>query len=152
MAIVTAGSKIKATVEHITEEKTGQYGAYKSVLFKRSDLQGDEAKVWRAMKPEEVEQLSKGQQVYLIPTERKGKSTWDIEIRGGAPSASPVTTNQTGLTPEQKKAIATYVTEQSKLFGFCLQQARTEMPDLSEESHRAIATTLFITVQKKFGV
>lgn len=68
-----------------------------------------------------------------------------------APAPQPQTTAP-AMTADQKRAIAQYIQEQSKLFGYCYQQAQAELPDLSEESHRAIATTLYIQASRKFNL
>lgn len=157
MVIRTAAQKTLATVEYITATKDGDYGPYRSVLFKRSDLQGDAAKVWRSLKPHEAEQFTKGQQVHLIPTERKGKQTWDIELLSptAAKSSAPPATSpaaSTTLAPEQKKAIAAYVEGQADLLAFCWQVAREKLPNKSEESHRCAASSLYIAAARKFDL
>jgi hypothetical protein len=58
--------------------------------------------------------------------------------------------DQSLLNPSQKREIANYVTEMAKLYGFCLTQAETLGVD--GEDRRAIATTLFISAQKKFAL
>jgi len=75
-----ASQKVSAKVEFITGLKTGEFGEYRSVLFPRDDSEGEAAKVWRSFQLYEVSVFSKGQQVYLIPAERKGKTTWDVEL------------------------------------------------------------------------
>lgn len=57
---------------------------------------------------------------------------------------------QSLLSPNQKKEIANYVTEMAKLYGFCLTQA--DSLGVDGEDRRAIATTLFISAQKKFSL
>lgn len=56
-----------------------------------------------------------------------------------------------GLAPDTKRAIADYVTEQAKLFGFCVSQAST-IPGLQAEDIRPVATTLYLGTVKKFGL
>jgi hypothetical protein len=57
---------------------------------------------------------------------------------------------QSFLNPSQKREIANYVSEMAKLYGFCLQQA--DGLGVDGEDRRAIATTLFISAQKKFAL
>ncbi len=59
-------------------------------------------------------------------------------------------TDQSTLNPSQKREIANYVSEMAKLYGFCLTQAETL--GVEGEDKRAIATTLFISAQKKFSL
>jgi hypothetical protein len=57
---------------------------------------------------------------------------------------------QSTLNPNQKREIAQYIQDMAKLYGFCLNQAETLGVD--GEDRRAIATTLFISAQKKFAL
>jgi hypothetical protein len=54
------------------------------------------------------------------------------------------------LSPNQKKEIAQYIQDMAKLYGFCLNQAETL--GVEGEDKRAVATTLFISAQKKFAL
>jgi len=65
-------------------------------------------------------------------------------------SEKPSESDQSLLSPNQKKEIAQYIQEMAKLYGFCLQQA--ESLGAIDEDRRAIATTLFISAQKKFSL
>lgn len=57
---------------------------------------------------------------------------------------------QSFLSPDKKREIANYVSEMAKLYGFCLTQA--DSLGVEGEDRRAIATTLFISAQKKFAL
>jgi len=58
--------------------------------------------------------------------------------------------DQSTLNPNQKRKIAQYIQDMAKLYGFCLTQA--ESLGVEGEDRRAIATTLFISAQKKFSL
>jgi hypothetical protein len=58
--------------------------------------------------------------------------------------------DQSTLNPNQKREIAQYIQDMAKLYGFCLTQAETL--GVEGEDRRAIATTLFISAQKKFSL
>ena len=58
--------------------------------------------------------------------------------------------DQSTLNPSQKREIAQYIQDMAKLYGFCLQQA--DCLGVIGEDRRAIATTLFISAQKKFSL
>ena len=58
--------------------------------------------------------------------------------------------DQSSLSPNQKKEIAQYIQEMAKLYGFCLQQA--DGLGVEGEDRRAIATTLYLSAQKKFAL
>ena len=59
--------------------------------------------------------------------------------------------NESELSPNQKREIANYVTEMAKLYKFCLDQVESTI-GVDDEDRRAIATTLFISAQKKFSL
>ena len=58
--------------------------------------------------------------------------------------------DQSLLNPSQKREIANYIQEMAKLYGFCLQQA--DGLGVDGEDRRAIATTLYLSAQKKFAL
>jgi hypothetical protein len=58
--------------------------------------------------------------------------------------------DQSTLNPNQKREIAQYIQDMAKLYGFCLTQAETLGVD--GEDRRAIATTLYLSAQKKFAL
>ena len=58
--------------------------------------------------------------------------------------------DQSTLNPNQKREIAQYIQDMAKLYGFCLTQA--DSLGVEGEDRRAIATTLFISAQRKFAL
>lgn len=162
MAIRTAADKILAEVEFITAEKTGDYGPYCSVLFRRYDLEGDEAKLWRSLPPDQARQFTKKQQVYLIPVVRKGKQTWDIELidNGPTPPAagptrpaeSPAKYHALQLSKDQKFAIAAYLENRADLIAYCFQVANQKLAALDPDSQRAAAIELYRSAINKFNL
>jgi hypothetical protein len=58
--------------------------------------------------------------------------------------------DQSSLNSNQKREIASYIQEMTKLYGFCLTQA--ESLGVEGEDRRAIATTLYLSAQKKFSL
>lgn len=54
------------------------------------------------------------------------------------------------LSPNQKREIAAYIATMKDLYGYCLQQA--DSLHVEGEDRRAIATTLYLSAQKKFGI
>jgi hypothetical protein len=65
-------------------------------------------------------------------------------------SEKPSESDQSLLSPNQKKEIAQYIQDMAKLYGFCLTQAETL--GVEGEDKRAIATTLYLSAQKKFSL
>lgn len=80
------------------------------------------------------------------------KPVYDHKIAQNSekPSEKTSESEQSLLSPNQKREIANYVTEMAKLYKFCLDQA--ESLGAIDEDRRAIATTLFISAQKKFAL
>ena len=62
----------------------------------------------------------------------------------------PSESEQSFLSPNQKREIANYISEMAKLYGFCLQQA--DGLGVEGEDRRAIATTLYLSAQKRFAL
>ena len=62
----------------------------------------------------------------------------------------PSESEQSTLNPNQKREIANYVQDMAKLYGFCLTQA--ESLGVEGEDRRAVATTLYLSAQKKFAL
>ena len=58
---------------------------------------------------------------------------------------------QSFLNPSQKREIANYVTEMAKLYKYCLDQVDATI-GVDGEDKRAIATTLYLSAQKKFAL
>ena len=58
--------------------------------------------------------------------------------------------DQSSLSPNQKREIAQYIQDMAKLYGFCLTQA--DSLGVEGEDKRAIATTLYLSAQKKFAL
>ena len=81
-----------------------------------------------------------------LPTEPVPvKPVYDHKIAQNSEKTSY--SDQSSLSPNQKKEIAQYIQDMAKLYGFCLTQA--ESLGAIDEDRRAIATTLFISAQKK---
>ena len=59
--------------------------------------------------------------------------------------------DQSLLNPSQKREIANYVSEMAKLYKFCLDQVDATI-GVEGEDKRAIATTLYLSAQKKFAL
>ncbi|MFN9655809.1 MAG: hypothetical protein ACK55Q_08820 [Dolichospermum sp.] len=59
--------------------------------------------------------------------------------------------NESELSPNQKREIANYVQEMAKLYKYCLDQFDATI-GVDGEDKRAIATTLYLSAQKKFSL
>ena len=90
--IRTAADKIAATVAAFGKVKESQFndGVFQSVLFESEQL--PDGKLWRSMTPEQAQQFTRGEQVYLVPTTNtKGKPSFDIELLPTTATTAPAT-------------------------------------------------------------
>lgn len=140
-------SPVSAVVELVTPPKEGQYGPYRSVLFKSADGQ----KIWKSFDPDspELEALTPRTKVRLIPNgqTRNGKPSHVVELletNTQAPS--------TGMSNMLKHEIASYTSEMAALYRFCYSEASRELAEYeaSEETIRCMASSLFIAAQQRF--
>lgn len=162
MAIIAPTQKIAAVVEVIGQVKQGEFGQYRPILFVRSDRPkgSEEAKVWKSMGLGDADLFFKGQSVNLIPTERKGKATWDVEILDhieppkplAAPPVPPTAPPATGLDPATKRAIAADITELANLYAYCLGEAKRSLAphDPTPEMVQGCTAALFIDITRKY--
>ena len=65
-------------------------------------------------------------------------------------SAKPSDSEHFFLSPHQKREIAAYIATMKDLYGYCYQQA--DSLNVGDEDKRAIATTLYLSAQKKFSL
>ena len=85
-----------------------------------------------------------GQPLPVEPVPVKPVHNYDHKIE------KPSESEQSLLSPNQKREIANYISEMAKLYGFCLQQA--DGLGVEGEDRRAVATTLYLSAQKKFAL
>ncbi len=164
MAIRAASDRILAHVEFITTAKEGEFGVYKSILFLRTDLEGEAAKVWKSIAVDQADRFVKGQPVFLVPAQRKGKDTWDIELiddsaalpavpsaKAILPTVKPQSEAQS-LSTEQKRAIAQYLDSRADLLQYCFQITNQKLAALDPHSQRAAAIELYRSATQKFNL
>ena len=177
MALVTTPT-VNAVVAHIMQEKVGEYGLYQSVLFESEGLEG--GKLWRALKPDEAQQLRKGQSVELTPTKTsKGKASWNIrpldtlpaqptapqpsqtQPRNSAGEATPTPQARTAAAPpppptaeERRQQIEVYIFSMANLHAVCYQAAEQvyDGTDAPDEVIRAATSSLFISAERRFNL
>ena len=66
-------------------------------------------------------------------------------------ATNPEPTPKSELSNAQKREIAEYLTEQTKLFSFCYAQTAL-IDNLPNEDRRAVATTLYLQATKHFNL
>jgi hypothetical protein len=111
---------------------------------------GEEIKLWGDPGDPALTALTKGQQVALA---QNAKGGWQLVQQQETPQQHQNGTvqNQQGWEPEDREIIAAKIEHRAKVMRYCLLKAQEHCGDLveSEESIRAIATSLFIEVLKK---
>lgn len=152
MAVLTASKPVTAIVAHVDNvAKQGNYGPYYSTLFESPDLEG--GRIWRSLPPDQAAKLTKGMTVQLQKTHRNGKETWDIIIPETETPKTIVNPAQSStLTPDRKREIAAYIEEMGGLYAFCYTQAGEKLTDAPDAAKQAMASSLFIAVQRKFNL
>ena len=138
---------------------------------------GQDEKIWFSTGRQPHVSLKKGDRVQIIFEQREGKLTRRLivdEVNNNGSSQNNTSSansnsrslshnrsnptsqisNSKELTAEEKRAIANYIQNQSDLLGYCLDVsiAKYGSKVQTEESLRTLATTLFITTQRKFNL
>ena len=100
---------------------------------------------------EDANLVSLGQPLPVEPVPVKPVSRYLASNNPPIPNYNSEKTSESELSPNQKREIANYVSEMAKLYKFCLDQVESTI-GVEGEDKRAIATTLFISAQKKFAL
>jgi len=163
--------RIEATISRFGKIQQSQYPPHaqvQSVLFVWMH-QGRPQEVWKTYPAEQAQGLKVGQRAFLSSrTGRNNQVVWDVEVEGAtpAPTASiplaPVTpvTPVTPMSQPQPAApslhqdIAAWVEVQAQLYSHCFDTAWLTLAarEVSEETVRAAASTLFINACRKFNL
>lgn len=116
------------------------------------DENGNEQTVWRPANDPILTKLSVNSRLTLT-LDSKGKINLVDNLPGAiaAPESEDNLIYQ-GMSPQTKKQVASYVTEMANLFNFCLKQVDQSVENISPDDRRVIATTMFTSVQKKYGL
>jgi hypothetical protein len=120
------------------------YGERINVVVSLSD--GEEIRLWG--KPgDPIGELSKGQPVTLA---YDGKS-YKLADTSDRSTPSP---SSTGMTPETKREIASYVEDLANLYSFCFDTAARKLSDRIQDADaiKDVATTLFLSACRKFNL
>jgi hypothetical protein len=133
---------------------------------------GQEVSIWRNAGDREVLGRRNGERVTL-GLDSKGKyslvetasthladpyalatATAPVPVKPVAPAVADTETETSEgfLSPSQKREIAGYVGQMADLFNFCLTTVDQRVQNIESEDRRAIATTLYLSAQKQFGL
>ena len=112
---------------------------------------GEDITLWQPVNSQIIN-YSNGSKLTLT-LDGKGKYHW-IESENEtaiAPKIEPNQSQSKELSNQQKRDIAEYITQQTKLFSFCYAQTAL-VENLPNEDRRQVATTLFIQATKYFNL
>lgn len=137
---------ISAVALSHSRQVTTKYGQKTVIDAIRSD-NGEKITVWRGGNDEYSQKYVIPNSPLTLTLNSKGK----YDLVESVPSLKkPENPTEIGLSPNQKREISAYVEEMAKLYQFCLDQAEPIALDVTDA--RAIATTLFISAQRKFSL
>ena len=177
----TSAQRIQAVISRFGKIQQSSYPPYarvQSVLFTWQN--GPSAQeVWKTFPAEEAQLFKVGQPAALSSrTGRNNQVIWEVEFIGGTAAASPPpAATQTALAPAQlmnplpaqlpsqpvshqapalqpNQDIAHWIHNQAQLYAHCFGSAAQALTayEVSEETIRAAASTLFISASRKFNL
>lgn len=139
---------IQAIVKSQPREVTTKFGL-RSVM----DVclpNGQEQAIWGPANFPAIMNCRNGQTV-PIAVDSKGK--YHV-VEGQSPAIDQGTklAGEHGLTADQKREIAQYITQQRDLLAFCLDQAATIPQAQTDDSVQKLGVTLYLSAQRKFDL
>jgi hypothetical protein len=141
---------LTATLTKPARQVTTKYGV--RTVADCIDENGNTQTIWRPENDPALTGLAANSRLTLA-LDSKGKINL---IDNAQPTQNtPKTDNKPsyqGMNPETKREVASYVTEMANLFNFCLKQVDQTVENITPDDRRAIATTMFISCQKKYGL
>ncbi|QUY45786.1 hypothetical protein [Acaryochloris marina] len=144
---------LTAKVKFPAKEWDTQHGPRLNAKITLPD--GEDIKIWGNPDDAVLKALRKGQPVQVAKDSKGKYSLVEQAPVPGQPlvvEAPPLDTGEIG--EDAKSAIASYISHRAALYSFCYQEASRELGkhEVSEETIKCAASTLFISAQKKFGI
>jgi hypothetical protein len=141
---------LTATLTKPARQVTTKYGV--RTVADCIDQNGNTQTIWRPENDSALTSLTVNSRLTLT-VDSKGKINL-VDNPSPAPIAPKNDNKPTyqGMNNETKKQVASYVTEMANLFNFCLKQVDQTVENITPDDRRAIATTMFISCQKKYGL
>ena len=140
---------ITATAISTARSVTTKYGDRQ--VLDAMGTNGEKYTVWRPANDPAIQAIAANQPINLA-IDSKGKISLLETEPAAIPTAKPAVINpDEGMPPALKTAIASYVAEQARLFGFCLKQAQG-IEGINPEDVRPTATTLYLQAVKHFSL
>ena len=139
---------LTATIVKPARQVATKYGT--RTVTDAIDQNGNEQTIWRPANDPVLTGLSVNSPITLA-VDSKGKISLVDNQDKTAIATNPEPTQSSDLSNTEKRAIAEYITQQTKLFSFCYAQTAL-IENLPDEDRRPIATTLFLGAVKKFNL
>jgi hypothetical protein len=141
---------LTATLVKPARQVTTKYGT--RTVADCIDENGNTQTIWRPENDPSLTGLAVNSRLTLT-LDSKGK----VNLVDNVPNTPSVPKNDNkpqyqGMSNDTKRELASYVTEMANLFNFCLKQVDQSVENITAEDRRAIATTMFISCQKKYGL
>ena len=142
---------LTATLTEQPREVTTKYGP--RIVADVTLDNGEKVTLWQ---PQNSQLIHYGYGYRLTLTvDSKGKYHWvenaNEPKQETAIANNPEPTPKSELSNAQKREIAEFITQQTKLFSFCYAQTAL-IENLPNEDRRAVATTLFLQATKHFNL
>lgn len=110
---------------------------------------GEKVTLWQ---PENSQLINYGYGYRIqLTLDSKGKYHWLETEKETAIATNPEPNQSSELSNREKREIAEYITQQTKLFSFCYDQTKL-IDNLPDEDRRAVATTLYLQATKHFNL
>jgi hypothetical protein len=163
MALVSATAKRPAEISAFGKAKESQFTPGQRVQSIKFVTLDGTTEHWATFPAEQAKQFEMGQRCYLVPVQRSNKATFDIELDTTTPvqpqiqhqpktEAPPDNTRH--LEPDQKRAIAAWVSGQADLYAYCYTEARRALSphEVGPDQIQGAASSLFISATRKFNL
>lgn len=157
---------IQAIAQDRPRKVTTKYGERTVIDAVRPD-NGEKVTIWRGGDDEYSQRFVTRNSPITLTLDSKGKYNLveNPSIAGlGQPAPipqQPIPDSQyptpkkgtdTTLSPNKKREIATYIGDMADLFNFCLKTVDQRIENIDADDRRAIATTLYLSATKQFGI
>ena len=159
MAIVSATAKRPAEISAFGKAKESQFTPGQRVQSVKFVTLDGLTEHWATFPAEQAKQFEMGQRCHLIPVQRKNRPTFDIELDTETPVQPQIQTqtppdNTRHLDPDQKRAIAAWVSGQADLYAYCYTEARRALSphEVGPDQIQGAASSLFISATRKFNL
>jgi hypothetical protein len=149
---------IQAIAQARPRKVTTKYGERTVIDAVRRD-NGEKVTIWRGGDDEYSQRHIIPSSPITLTLDSKGKYNL-VENPLIAGLGQPTPNNQqptakkedSSLSPTQKREIATYIGDMADLFNFCLKTVDQRVENIDADDRRAIATTLYLSATKQFGI